>query len=381
MASRLTRAIVAVGVPDSNADIRYLGGFSAADPVVCCARGSRRWVVVPAMEYSRACKAVAAVPGCTVWTPDSLGLAGPARRSTAAWTLHAIRRLGWDEVTVSADFPVAVYQHLRRYRIGVQLATGPLLPQRMVKTERELTCMRESQRAAVIAMRSAVAMIERSQIDSDNNLRLGKVLLTSEAVQRRIADVLLDHRCYCADTIVAGGVTGASPHERGRGPLPAHFPIVIDIFPRHLDHGYWGDLTRTVVRGTPAPYLRRMYAAVRAAQREALAHVRAGVMACTVHNAACEVFARRQFKTALTPDGPEGFIHGTGHGLGLDVHEDPRVAVNRDRLRAGQVITVEPGLYYPQWGGIRIEDSIIVTADGWRFLVPCEKRFECSAHK
>ncbi len=376
MAARLTTPLLVAGTPDFDSDVRYLAGFNAADPIVCGTDDKICWLVVPSMERCRAERALQARPGIHVWTPDSLGLDGVERRSQAAWALAGLRRAGWRDVRVPESFPAGIVDTLRRRRIKVSIDPGPVLPRRLVKSPHEQRCIREAQRAAVIAMRAAIAMIGEAAIDAQGCLRHERALLTAERVQQRIGGVLLDHRCFCADTIVAGGKAAACPHERGSGPLPAHYPIVIDIFPRHLDHGYWGDITRTVVRGTPSAFHSRMYAAVRAAQRASLSKVRAGIQARTVHQAACDVFAKRQFKTQLSGPYPEGFIHGTGHGLGLAVHEEPRVAGNRDRLRAGQVITIEPGLYYPEHGGVRIEDTVVVTADGWRYLAPCEKRFE-----
>jgi Xaa-Pro aminopeptidase len=195
-------------------------------------------------------------------------------------------------------------------------------------------------------------------------------------VKRLIERVLLDHGCSGKNTIVAGGEQGADPHEQGHGPLLARRPIVIDIFPQHTRSGYWGDLTRTVVRGAAGHELRRMYAAVRAAQAAALAKIRAGARCSAVHKAAAEELAGRGFETGARNGRPAGFIHSTGHGVGLAIHEAPSVSRFGGRLEAGNVITVEPGLYYPGLGGIRIEDTVEVTKTGWRYVVPCEKRFE-----
>jgi Xaa-Pro aminopeptidase len=151
----------------------------------------------------------------------------------------------------------------------------------------------------------------------------------------------------------------------------------MDIFPQHLEHGYWGDLTRTVVRGKAPARLRRMYQAVRAAQAAALAAIRPGVKCATVHERAAAEMKRRGFATVMEGAEASGFIHGTGHGVGLSIHEEPALADGVDgRLRAGHVVTVEPGLYYPGFGGVRIEDTVVVTPGGWRYLAPCEKRLE-----
>jgi Xaa-Pro aminopeptidase len=177
-------------------------------------------------------------------------------------------------------------------------------------------------------------------------------------------------------TIVAGGPQSADPHERGHGPLRAGQPIVIDIFPQHMETGYWGDITRTVVRGRAPAALRAMYRAVREAQEDALRAVRPGVSGATVHRGVVATFARRGFATGVVDGKQVGFFHGTGHGVGLQVHEAPSLALAHRRLPRGAVVTVEPGLYYPEIGGVRIEDTVVVTADGCEVLAACSKRLE-----
>ncbi|MBU4394549.1 MAG: M24 family metallopeptidase, partial [Proteobacteria bacterium] len=213
-------------------------------------------------------------------------------------------------------------------------------------------------------------------VDKKNRLRVRGRLLTSERVRRAIYRVLVDHNCTGEGTIVACDGQAATPHGIGHGPLRAHQSIVIDIFPRHLEHGYWGDLTRTVVKGTPSPALKKMYAAVKAAQAAALAKIRAGVSGRRVHLAAVAALARHGFKTGLLEGKAQGFIHSTGHGIGLEVHEAPSLSLRPGRLRAGHVVTVEPGLYYFQHGGVRIEDTVLVTRGGCRKLAACADVFE-----
>ncbi len=371
----LTGAILMLGGTDDTDDIFYRTGFRAPDPVVYLKRPGGQILVVSDLEYGRAC-AVTRNRRTDVVTPAALGLKGAARRMPSAWAVGLVKREAIRRVTVSQAFPLAVAEMLRAAHIRVMAAEGSLCPEREVKRDDEIDAMRAVQRAAVIAMRAAVAMIESSHIDATGRLMVDRTCLTAERVRRRILDVLLDHDCFSADTIVAGGAQAVSPHERGHGALRAHEAIVIDIFPRHLVNGYWGDITRTVVRGAAGRELRRMYAAVKAAQRAALTVVRPGVQARTVHRAAADELTARGFETRLDGEMPVGFIHGTGHGVGLAVHEQPRIGWGGTRLRRGHVITVEPGLYYPEWGGIRIEDTVMVTRDGWRYLAPCEKRFE-----
>jgi len=365
--------ILLVGSSDTCPDIRYVTGLQVNDPVVLLLRGRKRWLVVPGLEQGRAARVAR---GVTVTTPRGLGLRGETRRKQGGWALGLLRKLGIKSVCVAGTFPFGVARYLERRGIVVRACGKPLFPQRAVKGKVELARIREAQRAAVAAMCCAVKLIGEARIDAGGVLRAGGRALESAAVRAAINKSLLERGCFCRDAIVACGAQAADPHEVGEGPLRAGESIVIDIFPQHLGHGYWGDLTRTVVRGRASERLRSMYRAVRAAQRAALATVRPGVKAKSVHERAAATLRERGFKTELRDGRPVGFFHGTGHGLGLEVHEAPAVSTAEGRLRSGNVITVEPGLYYPEAGGVRIEDTVVVTPSGWRYVAPCERRLE-----
>ena len=182
--------------------------------------------------------------------------------------------------------------------------------------------------------------------------------------------------CIPAHTIVAPGQHGCDPHDVGSGPIRAGEPIIIDIFPRSEKTGYFADITRTVVKGAPKPRVCEMYDAVLAAQRGALRMIRHGAVASDIHGAILAQFEKRGFKTGQIDGRMQGFFHGTGHGLGLEIHEPPRIAMNDTRLEAGMVVTVEPGLYYAGIGGMRIEDTVLVTRTGIRNLTRFPKFLE-----
>ena len=371
----LTARIVLVGSPDSSPDILYATGFMAPDPIVYAEVGRRKIMVVSQLEWGRAL-GIGETRGIEVLTPQMLGLDAGKRGKLSEWIKGALKRLNVSRLCVPSNFPHGVACELKRARFQVEIIEKAAFPNRRVKRPDEIRNIRQSQHAAVIAMRSACALIRGSDIDLHGGLRVKGDPLTAEQVHRRIATVLLDHDCFCSTTIVACGEQGADPHERGQGQLQAHVPIVIDIFPQHLNHGYWGDITRTIVRGSPTPEAKRMYAAVKAAQMAALKKVRPGATCVSVHRAAAELFQRRGFETRREGDRAVGFIHSTGHGVGLAIHEAPSIGGSKSRLRVGDVITIEPGLYYPEHGGIRIEDTIVVTERGWSYLAPCEKHFE-----
>jgi Xaa-Pro aminopeptidase len=368
-------ALVLAGIPEHDADLLYATGFSAPDPIVYVEEGRWRAIMVSSLEYGRALS-VCQPRGITVVTPQEAGLEGPARRDTACWVLALLEGRGVRSVRVSSLFPSGILRRLEQAGICVEVLTKDPFPQRRTKDATELGCIQQSQRAAVIAMRSAIGLIAESQIGKEGFLRYQKTVVTAELVQRRVTEVLLRHGCYCGQTIVACGEQGADPHERGSGPLAAHQPIVIDIFPRHQKHGYCGDITRTVLKGQATRELKRMYQVVKGAHAAALRKVAPGVPTRVVHQAAADCIARNGYETGHDENRFFGFMHSTGHGVGLEVHEAPSIGTAKTRLRVGDVITIEPGLYYPGVGGIRIEDTVTVTTNGWRYLVPCEKNFE-----
>jgi Xaa-Pro aminopeptidase len=175
-------------------------------------------------------------------------------------------------------------------------------------------------------------------------------------------------------TIVAGGDQACDPHERGFGPLYAHSLIILDVFPRDANTGYFGDMTRTVLRGRASDAQRQLWETVKGGQALALRRIKAGVDGMTIHKAIQEFFANRGFPTEIRKGRRVGFFHGTGHGLGLEIHEHPRL--QKVTLKDRQVLTVEPGLYYPGLGGVRLEDVVLVTKTGCRILSRFPKQLE-----
>ena len=196
-------------------------------------------------------------------------------------------------------------------------------------------------------------------------LRLDGDPLTAERVKRAIEIELLAHDCALDETIVACGADAADPHDRGSGPLAADEAIVVDIFPRSKATGYYADMTRTFCVGDPGETIERWYGLTYKAQRAALDTIEAGVSGSDVHDAVCDVYEDAGLPTLRADETTEtGFIHTTGHGVGLDIHEHPRLSEEETELEAGNVVTVEPGLYDPEVGGVRIEDLVVVTEDG-----------------
>ena len=200
--------------------------------------------------------------------------------------------------------------------------------------------------------------------------------VTSERIKRLINVSLMEQDCVAQHTIIAGGVQACDPHNEGSGPLKAREPIVMDVFPRHMTTRYFADMSRTVLKGKARPQMKSLYETVRAAQEEAIASVRDGADGQKIHAQVNRRFEEAGFKTSLMNGRMQGYFHGTGHGVGLDIHEAPRISKSGTLLQAGEVVTVEPGLYYPEIGAARIEDMVLVTTDGCRNLTEFPKVLE-----
>ena len=244
----------------------------------------------------------------------------------------------------------------------------------MKKTPEEVRLISDSLRKTKKAMELAINMISSSKIQ-DGKLFLNGSLLTSEMIKGEINSELSRLGCTASNTIVACGIHSSMPNHRGEGPLFANQPIVIDIFPRSQESGYFGDMTRTVVKGEPSKDLERMYRTVLKGQRLGLSLIRHGAKVKDIHGTILEFFKESGFETGMIDGKQQGFIHSTGHGLGLEIHEPPRVGLTDTILKEGNVITVEPGLYYEKLGGVRIEDVVVVKKGGCVNLTRYPKRF------
>jgi Xaa-Pro aminopeptidase len=370
---KLTTAVLLADIPEKNADLRYVCGFSAPDPVVVLLGPRRRVLLVNTMEAGRARRAVR---GMEVLTPDDLALSDEETKTFSGWIGGLLRRERLARVRVGGSFPVGLARKLEAEGIRVDVAESPLFPEREIKTRRELDALRACQRAAVGALKRAVAILRAAEPDRRGVLTLDGRPLTSERLRAELQKDLLDRGCFGPDLIVAGGAQGADPHQTGTGPLRANESIVLDIFPHDLATGYWGDLTRTVVRGKAPPALAAMERAVRAAQAAVLRAIKPGANAAELHRLAVRTLEARGFKTGMKRGAAEGFIHGTGHGVGLDIHERPNLGRQEILLKPGHVVTVEPGLYYRAIGAVRIEDTVVVTRTGCELLAPCPRVFE-----
>jgi Xaa-Pro aminopeptidase len=348
----------------TSADQLYFSRVDVHDPFIAFAAGERRLTVQSALEFGRVQKAQQ--------FDEVLSLEEWRARATERWPR---RNIGPAEIIaelakvyrlpgfrVSGDFPTKLFLDLRALRVHLEIADGPLFPEREIKSDAEAAAIRQGNRLCSLGFSTTEAILRSAKIVGSKLIYEGKTL-TSERLRFAIESAIMAEGGQAGgSTIVAGGNQACDPHERGSGPLRPHQLIIVDIFPRVTKTGYFGDMTRTYLRGTANVSQKKLVQAVRDAQSAALKTIRAGIDGRTVHQSAMDVFSAAGFETLRTPAGSVGFFHGTGHGLGLAVHEPPRMGPAQSMiLKKGTVVTVEPGLYYPGLGGCRIEDVVQVT--------------------
>ena len=352
-------------------DQRYLSGFVAPDPFVTLYDGDTH-LLVSALEYGRATteSRAATVSRHADYAEDAGGREANPELLGRFLDDHEISSL-----LVPPRFPVGTADGLREQGIDVTAEEdGVLLDIRAVKTDEEIETVREAQQVNERAMVAAENAIREADIE-DGRLVADGDPLTSERVKTAVETTLLQHGYTSGETIVAGGTDAADPHNDGSGPLPTGEPIIVDIFPRSSSTGYHADMTRTFVKGEPSETVEQWYDLSEKALEAALDVVEPGATGEDVHDAVCDVYEDAGEPTLRDePETETGFIHGTGHGVGLAVHELPSLSFEGGELEAGNVITVEPGLYDPDVGGVRVEDFVLVTDDGYENLTDYPKR-------
>lgn len=368
-------AYLMIDTSEENADLYYRTGLFVPDPMIYIEHNGKKILVLSDLEIERGRREASVDRVVSLTDLQKRLLAENVKRVSLLDVADLLLKgLKIKRVTVPGRFSIKYADGLRERGYAVlPKDEEPFFEERLRKTPREIGMIRESMRETVRAMDHAIKMIASSEIRR-GMLYLDGGLLTSERVKGEINAELSRKGFTASHTIVACGVHSSMPHHRGGGPIYADRPVVIDIFPRSQKTGYFGDMTRTVVRGEPSPFLVRMYDAVFRGQRLAIGMIRSGVRVRDIHSAVADYFRGRGFETAAKGGRPEGFIHSTGHGLGLEIHEPPRISLGDEVLEAGNVVTVEPGLYYEKTGGVRIEDVVVVEKNGCTNLTRYPKR-------
>lgn len=367
-----TRLIVAPS--DIDADMLYATKFWAGDPFIFLEQNGKRTIVLTDLEIGRGKRTAKGVDEFVSFNQLEREVQGGSKQPPPFEKVlaHFLRKRRVTSAIVPPSFPIG-YERALGNQVSLSMADGFFWPQREAKTDEELKLIGRALRITETGLKRGMEVLKASKPKGKKLVWAGKSL-TSEILRAEIDSAILRVGGTPTNTIVAGGDQACDPHERGSGPLHANSLIILDIFPRDPRSGYWGDMTRTVLRGKASDAQRKLWETVKEGQELALREIKDGIDGMKIHKAIQALFKKRGYPTEVRNGVNVGFFHGTGHGLGLEIHEYPRV--QKVVLKERQVVTVEPGLYYPGLGGVRIEDVVVVTKTGSEILSKFPKQLE-----
>jgi Xaa-Pro aminopeptidase len=361
---------------EASADQLYGSGFRAPDAFAFLEVEGRKHLLLSDLEVDRG-RTEAKVDVVEAFSAVEREVQGLKKKKPAYAKVIAawLKKSGARAVAVPSDFPLGLARELKKQGIRLKPVEGSFWPGREIKTAAEVSKIEAALRIAEAGMERAFEVLRASVIKPDGRLFWRRKVLTSEIVRQEIEVAIVRAGGEArGDEIVACGEQACDPHGRGTGPLRANELIILDIFPRDARSGYFGDITRTVVRGKATDAQRHLWETCLKGQKMALEGMRPGMEGSVTHESIKSFFATEGYPTEICNGRWTGFFHGTGHGLGLEIHEPPRFGATV--FLPGQVITVEPGIYVPGLGGVRHEDVALVTRRGPRVLTKQPKPLE-----
>jgi Xaa-Pro aminopeptidase len=370
-------ALLMVAPSEGDSNMLYAAGFFVPDPFIFFQHKKKKYVVMSDLEVDRA-KRQATVDRVMSLSDYQRKLRKSGKPSATMIDILDLlfRERSIRSLVVPANFSALLADQLRIKGFNVAIRRDPFFPEREIKRSQEVRHITESLRVAKLGLEAGIRTLRKTKTGRDGYLYLNGSKLTSETLKTAVNTTIMARGWLPSHTIISSGNQCVDPHHEGSGPIKANTSIVFDIFPRSQKNGYFGDLSRTVVRGWASDKLKKIYATVQAGQKIGFDLIRDGINGKEVHQRILDFFAREGFPTGQINGRMQGFFHGTGHGLGLDIHEAPRIAPVDSTLKKGHVVTVEPGLYYLGVGGVRLEDVVLVTDKGNRNLTDCPQFLE-----
>lgn len=366
----------------SDPDMLYFSRFQAFDPYLAFSVNGNRVAVTHAMEYGRMVKESAfdeilLLPDVRADAASRFKLPKGHDPDNAQIVQHLAKEFKISNFRVGPRFPIGLARKLRLAGITLDIADGDgLFPERQIKTAAEVAALRKGNRASAAGFAMVAKTLAESKIRGGKLVHGGSVL-TSERLRDLISHAALDHGAVALHTIAAPGDQAVDNHCAGYGPIRAGELIVVDIFPRRVDDGYWGDMTRTFLKGKASDAQRRLVRTVKRAHKLAIDMIKPGVAGGKVHDAVQAFFDREGYETVRDSKNPKGFFHALGHGVGLEIHEAPIMRSKSPwKFRAGMTVTIEPGLYYHGLGGCRIEDVVHVIPGGCEMISRAPYKWE-----
>lgn len=368
-------AALIIAASEENADLFYATKFLAPDPFIYLQTAEKRIIFMNDLELERAKKKA------MVEEVVSINKYAERLKERSSSLLEVVAEILKEykvkNLLVPSDFNTQYYVFLTNKGYKIDFKEDPFFEKRLIKTNEEIEAIKETQKYLEEAFDEAVRFLRICTI-KDGFIYYNKKQVTSEEIKRIINVKLMQNNCIAKHTIVACGNDAANPHSSGSGALKANEQIIIDIFPQSLDTMYFADMTRTIVKGKASEKLKKVYETVKRAQQLAISIVKPGADVREIDLKVKEFFEKNNYKTGVINGVIQGFFHSTGHGIGLEIHELPIVSSKRASyiLKEGNIITIEPGLYYEDNGAVRIEDMILVTKNSYINLTKYPKYLE-----
>ncbi|MGR3293105.1 MAG: M24 family metallopeptidase [Candidatus Scalindua sp.] len=371
------KAILIIADSERDSNMYYATGFTAPDPFVFIRKGNENIMITSDLELDRAKSESNADKVLSLSQYERiLKKRGNSFACLIEIVTTALREMNIKSLQVPANFSVEYADFLRKNGFRLQVMKEPFFDSREIKDEQELKYIIKTLRNTENALEKAIDCIRKSKVKNGFLFTTRNSQITSESIRQMINVELMKRGCAAKHTIVSCGEQSCVPHNTGSGPLRANESIIFDVFPKDEQTGYYADISRTVVKGKASRALKKMYKAVASAQELVFKSAGNGSKGDVIHRKVMKHLSSMGFKTGKANGKMQGFFHGTGHGVGLDVHEPPRISKAKCTLRTGNIVTVEPGLYYPGVGGVRLEDMILITDDGCTNLTKLPKVLE-----
>ncbi|MFQ5964171.1 MAG: M24 family metallopeptidase [Candidatus Scalinduaceae bacterium] len=361
----VNKATLIIADSESDSDMFYTTGFLASDPFVYIQKGEEKIMVASDLEIDRARSQSRVDKVLPLSKYEGIvrqrGVKYPGLIDVV---VAVLREMKIKSILVPSNFSIVYADYLRKKGFKLRVKEEPFFESREIKNKREIGYIVKTLRETERVLSMAIDYVRKSNIRGGFLYTKGGRRITSESIRKLIDVTLMKKGCIAKHTIVSCGEESCEPHNVGSGPLRANESIIFDVFPKDEQTGYYADISRTIVRGRAPGALKKMYKAVASAQKQVFKLAKNGAKGEAIHNKVMKYLKTSGFKTGKIKGKMSGFFHGTGHGVGLEVHETPRISKASFTLKTGNIVTVEPGLYYPGIGGVRLEDMILITDDG-----------------
>lgn len=379
LTNKKAEALLICSSSQKDPNMFYVTDFLAPDPFIFLKKtGEEPIIVINEMEFERA-KKQSIIKDVRSYSDYNYKTIMKSVKDPNLGTLQFIKKIVENEldksnkICVPFNFPLVVADVLRSEDLILDPMLGVLEEARESKDRKEIETIKEIQKINEKITSEAINFIANSDIGSNKTLFYKGKSLTVGTLKSFFGQKLLEQGCIPEeDMIIACGSKSSNPHYLGsqQDKLKADQPIILDIYPQSIQKRYWTDMTRTIVKGNAPKKVKHMFETVFEAKNSSLDAINAGALGSEIYDVCCDIIEKSGYETTRKEKKVNnGMNHGLGHGVGLQIHENPTInEFAKSPLREHTIVTVEPGIYNRHIGGIRLEDIIEITKNGFNNL-------------